>query len=1831
MKKSSRRALSRLLAGVMLVSSIFSTTFVNGADSSISAYADTTTSGGALDPSTSGGSLATPVAGKSYTAQLSGSGTAAGTKLGNTLYGDNTIMIVSPEDKAYFHDDGHGAALAAGDQIKVAVAGNAEVTFTLCAYGNGIDYTITNAAGDVIGTVAAKGAADSEKAVFSYTGDATTLTFTLNATGEAYLHSVSVQNAAAPVGEAENFELWLDDIATDVLSPDPDPATGEPVYVKTIDQQTINYKDSTLSLVGNKNADGSLVQFTPEWASGQNIVRAGKTVNGYKAGKRNATANNITTIPQFGDGTAVVFSPAATGTFNAYIATTSFLRVWDFDAATGEPVIPIDPADPKGQNYSYVDSDVAVESYAFKAQAGHTYVLSTTGKTNNMVFAGFEYIIDEPVTIAVSENNINANPDSIPTLEVYLTDVALGGDPAATVKADTTELNLAKGHTYKLSTNDGGVKATVAGSETFKATGDAVVIDLEDIPDQTLTGEITGTPEGTVSELTFTNMLNGTVYTATITGTTYSCVMKPGEYNTAVVTNNDGVTYDHVSVVQGAENVNEVYVEVPETGNGAMYDLPTELAAATSALTFNSADPLAPIKGNNATSIKATAGDSITVPVNGVQKVTVSGWYSGTWDINGQNPVTTDSGASAASPTTTSYITDGTETSVTVNVLGEGANYLYWIKVEDTITFKSEINVPGDYDTLTEANEAISAMVGRPDGEAGRVTINMTADMQEQVVFSAPYVTLNGNGHELNWYYGVGTFYYSIDKGTGLYSERLFRDKYASQEGNGSLWGGVAIIRGDHFIAEDTTFRNTYNYYVTDKEVEDIAYTVGGLPERTKDTDVSAYKSKERSNAFYIEADDIEVYRCNILSSQDTLGRNGSANNNYHTYFKDCVIGGNTDYICGEFTAIFDNCDLQWKTFKDDATNNAKVGYITAPKTSPYIFRNCTITTDGVGNNADVTGLYGRTWGANSNAVFINTETNGFIKADGWGEMSSGEAATAKFQEYNNTSKGEAFATTTNGTTLSDADAAVMTSDDVIATYLAGWTPVHYSYELRFTGLWGDADKSGTLSANDASAVLAYVLDATLANNDAYDFAGCDVDDSGDITAADASMILQKVLDADFAFPAEPTTESETTTMAIETATAYVPAEPALAKEVVYNGVDASVMAMQAMTYKPNDALGTIITIGNNSYSGYAASSSVNTPLYMDGAELPSMYRVAYAVTAKNDVTVNVDVKVNSGKAIYLTTGDATVENNKLTSTANFINDGADDVFTTVTAKIKAGEILYIAGKGTNLPIFAIRFGEDSVETTTEVPTETTTVGEPVNVYVVGDSTGCHYGETADTNYYYKRVGFGDKIADYATSNVTVVNLALSGRSSKSFTSEANYATLKNDIKPGDILIIAFGHNDEKSDDTARYTAPNGVWDATTSTYTAGSFKESLYTNYVKLAQDAGATPIVCSPIVRRTDSGTWSASQLHQANGGDYAADAKALAAEQNIGFIDLTALTQAKYDELTPAKSVNLHAWTNSKSSSVDNTHLNNYGAKEVAYLIATNPTAELAPYIAANPVEPTEKDLVVNPEYVESSADDLTGDELNSVLWTTTSPWRGTVFGDIGGQGKLNGLAADGITTDPTTLADANGDGTPNFLIQENADGSVRVKAGTPNADDTPGESFGKIAGTSDGLAMYYQPVDAQMNFSISAKAHVTNVARNNNQTAFGAIVADKVLVDTNNKITITNYVAASPLKMLATVGGTDATTGEPIVAWGGYARIADVLTKGADLATQEVLPKSGDVIDVKITKLGNKYTVEYGTNVSEFTVDMTGTVYVGMFAARCADVTFTDIVYNNEVVE
>ncbi len=489
---------------------------------------------------------------------------------------------------------------------------------------------------------------------------------------------------------------------------------------------------------------------------------------------------------------------------------------------------------------------------------------------------------------------------------------------------------------------------------------------------------------------------------------------------------------------------------------------------------------------------------------------------------------------------------------------------------------------------------------------------------------------------------------------------------------------------------------------------------------------------------------------------------------------------------------------------------------------------------------------------------------------------------------------------------------------------------------------------------------------------------------------------------------------------------------------------------------------------------------------------------------------------------------------------------------------------------------------------------------DKTNVYVLGDSTGCDYSADMDTTYYYKRVGFGTRLGDYLTDDASVVNLAMSGRSSKSFTSESYYTTYKNSVSKGDYVIIAFGHNDEKAEDSTRYTEPVGDKD------TAGSFKNSLYVNYIQPALAAGATPILATPVVRRTTSGTWSDSQLHKANGGDYAQAVRDLGKELGLTVIDNTQMTKDLYDSIGASESVYLHAWLSSKATSVDNTHLNNYGASYVAYMMANavaSSDSGLKNYVKSGISAPSKDTaLIVNSSYVEPDPDaaDLDESELAKSVFKTTSPWYGTAFGDIGGVSKLmkNGELVVNTNSNRT-----------NFDITEIDSKTVQIRTG----DVATTQSFGKIADTSDAFTLYYMPVDAASNFEISADAKVNDVLINN-QVSFGAVCLDRVSIDESNK-NLYRYVAAGAVKF----GDNAYVT---------FERNDDVLsTKGQGAYT----PAKGDTVKVKLVKSGDNITATFGNVTQKYTNKMSGTVYFGFYTTRNCDITFSNIYYSNEIVE
>ena len=277
--------------------------------------------------------------------------------------------------------------------------------------------------------------------------------------------------------------------------------------------------------------------------------------------------------------------------------------------------------------------------------------------------------------------------------------------------------------------------------------------------------------------------------------------------------------------------------------------------------------------------------------------------------------------------------------------------------------------------------------------------------------------------------------------------------------------------------------------------------------------------------------------------------------------------------------------------------------------------------------------------------------------------------------------------------------------------------------------------------------------------------------------------------------------------------------------------------------------------------------------------------------------------------------------------------------------------------------------GDESSLTESEVDSTDTVVYEikPITIWTVGDSTVSSFNDT----YYYPRYGYGTQLDKYMNEYVTINNLAFSGESSKSFTTLDNYQILLNGMKAGDYLTIGFGHNDQKRDER-RYTNPNG-------NYTVpGSFANSLYENYIKIAMEKGVHVILATPIVRRPNKGYWTDERLHITEekdgyeGGNYPQVIRDLGKEFNIPVIDMTVKTKALHDSMGIENTVYLNAWVTDDPATVDNTHTNIWGAMYNAYLITRGikelEIPEISDYVIDDEAPSKEEFLISNPDYIK-----------------------------------------------------------------------------------------------------------------------------------------------------------------------------------------------------------------------------------------------------------------------
>ena len=126
-------------------------------------------------------------------------------------------------------------------------------------------------------------------------------------------------------------------------------------------------------------------------------------------------------------------------------------------------------------------------------------------------------------------------------------------------------------------------------------------------------------------------------------------------------------------------------------------------------------------------------------------------------------------------------------------------------------------------------------------------------------------------------------------------------------------------------------------------------------------------------------------------------------------------------------------------------------------------------------------------------------------------------------------------------------------------------------------------------------------------------------------------------------------------------------------------------------------------------------------------------------------------------------------------------------------------------------------------------PDKTTTI------FMIGDSTMANKGGIDKGN---KERGWGMALQSYFDDNIVIDNHAVNGRSTLSFINEGRWDKVKAKMKPGDLVIIQFGHNDEKPN-ADRHTVPGSTFD-----YNLAKF--------VRETRELGGVPVLMNCVVRR-------------------------------------------------------------------------------------------------------------------------------------------------------------------------------------------------------------------------------------------------------------------------------------------------------------------------------------------------------------------------------------------
>ena len=235
-------------------------------------------------------------------------------------------------------------------------------------------------------------------------------------------------------------------------------------------------------------------------------------------------------------------------------------------------------------------------------------------------------------------------------------------------------------------------------------------------------------------------------------------------------------------------------------------------------------------------------------------------------------------------------------------------------------------------------------------------------------------------------------------------------------------------------------------------------------------------------------------------------------------------------------------------------------------------------------------------------------------------------------------------------------------------------------------------------------------------------------------------------------------------------------------------------------------------------------------------------------------------------------------------------------------------------------------------------------------VFLIGDSTVKNGSGRGEGGLW----GWGDFLAPhFDTTRIAVRNRALGGRSSRTYLTEGLWDKVLAELKPGDFVLMQFGHNDGGPLNTGRARASlKGNGDSTRTVVMEATGKEETVRTYgwylrkyIADAKAKGAVPIVLSLVPRNI----WENGRVVRA-AGDYGRWAAEAAGQGGACFIDFNEIVARRYESIGQER-------VKTDLFLEDHTHTNEAGARINAAALVEGLRGQegcggLAGYLAAVP---------------------------------------------------------------------------------------------------------------------------------------------------------------------------------------------------------------------------------------------------------------------------------------